>query len=109
MAIVTGVSIGTSNKVSVDYQSQEVSVSVSYQLERDDTDLMAFVQEKAHRARMTNETFAAMLDGRFGKRAVEQLTKQEAAQLQTTVIPFFLRLMLMTTVSSPSPSCRTTL
>ncbi len=47
MAIATGLSIGTSNKVSVDYQSQEVSVSVTYELERHDTDLLAFVADKA--------------------------------------------------------------
>lgn len=47
MAIVTTVSIGTGNKVSVDYQSQEVSVNVTYELERDDADLLAFVTEKA--------------------------------------------------------------
>jgi hypothetical protein len=166
MAIVATVSIGTSNKVSVNYQSQEVNIAITYQLEREDTDLLAFVQEKAaelekahstvwqrlrelrqdpktverrrppvgpppeaenpppeaenpppeaenpppeaatdgddptppatlsltgpqqrailalaQRARMTDETFAARLETRFGKRAVEQLTQPEAAQL----------------------------
>lgn len=46
MATATAVSIGTSNKVSVDYQSQEVSINVTYELERSDTDLLAFVVEK---------------------------------------------------------------
>lgn len=46
MAYVTTVTIGTSNKVSVDYQSQEVSVSVTYQLERSDEDLQAFVETR---------------------------------------------------------------
>jgi len=47
VAIVTTVSIGTGNKVSVDYQSQEVTVNVTYELGRDDADLLAFVAEKA--------------------------------------------------------------
>jgi len=47
MAIATAVTIGTSNKVTVDYQSQEVSISVTYELERGDADLQAFVTDKA--------------------------------------------------------------
>ena len=47
MAYVTAVTIGTSNKVSVDYQSQEVNVSVTFQLERTDGDLVSFVEDKA--------------------------------------------------------------
>ena len=47
MAIIATVSIGTGNKVSVDYQSQEASINVTYQLERTDTDLKAFMHEKA--------------------------------------------------------------
>jgi len=47
VAVATSLSIGTSNKVSVDYQSQEVSVSVTYELERHETDILAFVTDKA--------------------------------------------------------------
>ena len=47
MAIATAVSIGTSNKVTMDYQSQEVSISVTFELERGDADLQAFVADKA--------------------------------------------------------------
>ncbi len=47
VATITTVSIGTGNKVSVDYQSQEVNINVTYELERSDTDLNAFLNEKA--------------------------------------------------------------
>ncbi len=47
MAYITQVTLSNSNRASVDYQSQEAQVSVTYQLERTDTDLMAFVEEKA--------------------------------------------------------------
>ena len=47
MAFVTNLTIGTGSKISAHYQSQEVSVTVSYELERHDTDLMKFVEEKA--------------------------------------------------------------
>ena len=47
MAYPIQLSIGTGNKVSVNYQSQEVSVSVTYQLESEDTDLLKFARDKA--------------------------------------------------------------
>ena len=46
MAYAVQVTLSTGNKVSLNYQSQEVSVGVTYQLERDDTGLLALVQEK---------------------------------------------------------------
>ena len=47
MAHVTAVTIGHTDRVSANYQSQEVSVSVTFQLERSDDDLQAFVEDKA--------------------------------------------------------------
>lgn len=47
MAYCTSVTISTGNKVSVNYQSQDVSVSLTYQLEREDADLLALVERKA--------------------------------------------------------------
>ena len=47
MAVVTNLTIGTSTKMSVNYQSHEISVTVSYELERQDSDLMKLVEEKA--------------------------------------------------------------
>jgi hypothetical protein len=46
MAYATQITLSTGNKVSIHYQSQEVSVSVTYQLEREDADVLAVVKEK---------------------------------------------------------------
>lgn len=47
MAYATEITISTGSKVSVNYQSQEVQVGVTYQLEREDQDLMQLVTSKA--------------------------------------------------------------
>ena len=47
MAYATQLTISTGNKVSLNYQSQDVSVSLTYQLERDDGDVLHVVREKA--------------------------------------------------------------
>ena len=47
MAIATEVTISTGNKVTFNYQSREVGVSLTYQLEREDTDVLELVREKA--------------------------------------------------------------
>lgn len=47
MAIATEVTISTGNKVTFNYQSREVGVSLTYQLEREDTDVLEVVREKA--------------------------------------------------------------
>ena len=47
MAYPIQLTIGAGNKVSVNYQSQEVNVSVTYQLESEDTDLLHFARDKA--------------------------------------------------------------
>lgn len=47
MAYAVQLTIGTGNKVSINYQSQEVSVSLTYQLEREDADVLAIAQDKA--------------------------------------------------------------
>src|SRR5687767_1431777 len=46
MAYPIQVTLTTGNKVSLNYQSQEVSVTLTYQLEREDSDVLALVQEK---------------------------------------------------------------
>ncbi len=53
MAYAVEVTLVTGNKVSLNYQSQEVSVSITYQLESEDGDVLAVVAEK------TNELVAA--------------------------------------------------
>lgn len=47
MAHAVELTISTGNKVSVNYQSREVGVSLTYELERDDTDVLAIVAEKS--------------------------------------------------------------
>ena len=47
MAYAVEVTISTGNKISLNYQSQEVNVSLTYRLEREDTDVLAVVEDKA--------------------------------------------------------------
>lgn len=47
MAYATQITISTGSKVSVNYQSQEVHVGVTYQLEREDENLLQLVESKA--------------------------------------------------------------
>jgi hypothetical protein len=47
MAYATEITMGTGSKVSVNYQSQEVNVGVTYQLEREDENLLELVESKA--------------------------------------------------------------
>ena len=46
MAFATQFTVTTGNKVSINFQSQQVEVSLTYQLEREDTDVLAVVREK---------------------------------------------------------------
>lgn len=46
MAYPIQVTLSTGNKVSLNYQSQEVSITLTYQLEREDSHVLALVQEK---------------------------------------------------------------
>ncbi len=47
MAFATEITIGTSSKMSANFQSQDFAVSLTYQLERDDVDLVQIAEEKA--------------------------------------------------------------
>ena len=47
MAYATELTIGTGSKVTLHYNSQEVSVALTYELEREDTNVLAIVQAKA--------------------------------------------------------------
>jgi hypothetical protein len=77
MAIVTQVSIGTSNRVSVHYQSQEVHVSVTYALESQDADLLAFMSEKAAEVERAH---AAVWKRIRDQRAQRQVAQQAEAK-----------------------------
>ena len=45
MAIISKVTIGLGRKVSIDYQSEDCSLIVSWELEKTDTDLVEFVEK----------------------------------------------------------------
>jgi hypothetical protein len=47
MALPVQITLGTGSKVSVNYNSKDAHVSVTYELERGDEDLMRFLEEKA--------------------------------------------------------------
>ncbi|MDE2106568.1 MAG: hypothetical protein KGL39_55650 [Patescibacteria group bacterium] len=82
MAFATRVTIGTGNKVTQSYQSQDVSVSVTYELERSDTDLIAFMAAKAAEVEACH---TAVWQGIFAKRMERGMT--EAPEDQETTPP----------------------
>ncbi len=47
MAYAVEMTLGTGNKVSLNYQSEEVSVSITYKIERQDVDVLEIVKQKA--------------------------------------------------------------
>lgn len=47
MAYAVELTLGTGNKVSLNYQSEEVNVSITYKLEREDGDVLGVVHAKA--------------------------------------------------------------
>jgi hypothetical protein len=70
MAYVTQVTISTANKVSLNYQSQEVSVTLTYQLEREDTDVLAVIREKtAELAQAHRMAWQGLRDARVNGKA----------------------------------------
>lgn len=77
MAFPIQIMLSTGNKVSLNYQSQEVGVSLTYQLEREDTDVLAVVREK------TTELVAAhaLAWARMrGEEAAEETTSSAISQ-----------------------------
>ena len=75
MAHVTAVTIGHTDRVSANYQSQEVSVSVTFQLERSDDDLQAFVEDKAAEVESAHGTIW---------RRIRELREQRKAEAEAT-------------------------
>ena len=76
MAYPIQLSIGTGNKVSVNYQSQEVNVSVTYQLESEDADLLNFARDKASEiATVHRIAWEQILDEKQTKSATQKKTK----------------------------------
>lgn len=77
MAYATELTISTGNKVSLNFQSQEVSVTLTYQLEREDADVVAVVREKT--AELAQAHRAAWQTLRDAKVAAAKGVSQEAA------------------------------
>jgi hypothetical protein len=63
MAYATEITIGTGSKMSANYQSQDFNVSLTYQIEREDNDLVQLVEEKATEV----ETLHALIRGQILK------------------------------------------
>jgi hypothetical protein len=47
MAYISKVTIGTGDKTTIDYQSDDCTLIVTYELERTDTDLLEFIRQQA--------------------------------------------------------------
>ena len=87
MAYAIQLTIGTGNKVSINYQSQEVSVSLTYQLERHETDVLQVVQEKAVEVAQAHQAaWQRIRDAKVESSQVENV-KVEAAQASCQTSP----------------------
>ena len=73
MASPIQVTLSTGNKVTVNYQSQEVGVSVTYQLERGDTDVLSVVRDKAPELVKAHQLAWAYVRGEAGAQETSTL------------------------------------
>lgn len=72
MAQATSLTIGTSRKVSANYQSHEVSVAVSYDVERGDPDLLQLAAQKASEVEQVYQAVSSRLRGEQTEEARRQ-------------------------------------
>ena len=92
MAYATQITISTGNKVSLNYQSQEVNVTLTYQLEREDTDLLTVDQEKATELAKAHRTaWQTLRDAKVSAvndqaHPPRTITKEEATPNENTVM-----------------------
>lgn len=91
MAYATELTLTTGNKVSLNYQSHEVSVSVIYQLEREDSDVVAVVREKtAELAEAHHAAWQTLRDAKVAaakaRHEVTETNPQEAMPSQETLL-----------------------
>ena len=78
MAYAVQLTISTGNKVSLNYQSQEVGVTLCYQLEREDNDLMQVVEEKsAEVAKAHQKAWSCIRDAKVSAERVPSNEQQE--------------------------------
>jgi len=80
MAFATQLTIGTGSKVSANYQSHEVSVTVTYELERQDTDLLQLVEEKAAEVENAHSAVWRRIQDLRAERKTEQVSPHASAQ-----------------------------
>ena len=87
MAYPIQLSIGTGNKVSVNYQSQEVNVSVTYQLEREDTDLLRFACDKASEVATVHGIAWEQIQSNAGAKSVARKKVKSSDEMDSTSEP----------------------
>lgn len=75
MAHPITITLGTGNKVSADYQSQEAHITVTYELERHETDIQVIVLEKAEEIESLHSAFWRRMRD---IRAEQQATRPDA-------------------------------
>jgi hypothetical protein len=63
MAYAVQLTIGTGQTISLNAQSQDVSVSLTYQMEREDADVLAVVEEKAREVAKAHRVASDFLKG----------------------------------------------
>lgn len=79
MAHAVQITIAAGNKVSLNYQSQEVEVSVTYQLEREDNDLLAVFRDKAEEVARAHKVAWHHVHNVRAKGAVNEKGKDDTA------------------------------
>ena len=84
MAYPIQLTIGTGNKVSVNYQSQEVNVSVTYQLESEDTDLLSFARDKASEVATAHAIAWEQIRGDGAKETVARKKIKSSGEMEST-------------------------
>ena len=94
MACPVQITLGTGNKVSVNYQSQEVNVSLTYQLERGEDDVLAVAREKVGEVVTVHRILWAKVRGEAADETVTQTssppkgdTKEVAVEEQIDAPP----------------------
>lgn len=79
MAHAVQLTISTGNRVSITTQSQEVSVSLTYELGREDTDVLAVTSEKACEVAAAHRiAWERMRDAKVNGKKVSETEKSEA-------------------------------
>ena len=84
MAYPVQITLGTGNKVSVNYQSQEVNVEVTYQLERGEDDLLTVAREKAGEVVFVHKILWATIRGETAEETRPQtssMPKEETKEM----------------------------